>query len=130
MKTKGVTGSCLCGDVAFEIDFPTNWSAHCYCSLCRRAHGAGVVTWVGVARERFRLVHGKELLKWYRSTIPARRGFCSECGSTLLFESTRWPGEIHVAVANLDGELDRRPEGHAYYTDHVDWLGVVGPGQD
>ena len=116
-----VPGRCLCGAVAFECTLPTKWVAHCHCSLCRRAHGAAFVTWAGFEQSRFRCTAGEQQLRWYRSTPEAERGFCTHCGSTLFFRSSRWPGEIHVAVANLDAPLDRAPQAHVYWNAHVDW---------
>ena len=116
-----VGGSCLCGAVAFACTMPTKWVAHCHCSLCRRAHGAAFVTWAGIPEARFRFTAGEQALRWYRSTPEAERGFCTQCGSSLLFRSSRWPGEIHVTVANLDGPLDRAPQAHVFWSAHVDW---------
>jgi hypothetical protein len=115
-----ISGQCLCGAVRFEVEPPTKWCAHCHCSLCRRAHGAAYVTWFGVASGRFEVTAGRHELSWYRSTDDARRGFCSVCGSTMLFESTRWPGEMHIARAFVD-RLDREPAAHVFYDDHVSW---------
>lgn len=114
-------GSCLCGAVEFSYTAPSLWSAHCHCTLCQRAHGAAVVTWVGVPEEQFQLRSDKTL-KWHGSSEDAERGFCSECGSTLFFCSARWPGEMHIARANLFGEIDREPSAHVYWSGHVHWL--------
>jgi hypothetical protein len=119
-----LTGRCLCGAVRFEIVPPTKWCAHCHCSLCRRAHGAAFVTWFGVERAQFALTSGEEQLVWFHSSPPARRGFCSSCGSTLFFESTRWPDEIHIALAHMEGAIDRVPAAHVFYDTHVDWFEV------
>ena len=40
-------GHCLCGAVRFAAQLPSRWVAHCHCSRCQRAHGAGFVTWAG-----------------------------------------------------------------------------------
>jgi hypothetical protein len=90
--------------------------------LCRRAHGAAFVTWFGVERSSFELVAGSDNLEWYRSTPQARRGFCSRCGSTIFFESERWADEVHIALANMDGPIDRSPAAHVFYDAHVDWV--------
>ena len=121
------TGGCLCGAVRFEVRSPTKWCAHCHCSLCRRAHGAAFVTWFGVEQTQFELISGDEHLSWYRSTPEARRGFCGRCGSTLFFESERWSDETHIALAQMDGPIDRAPKVHVFYDAHVDW---VEPGDD
>ena len=104
-----LTGRCLCGAVEFELKLPSKWCAHCHCTMCRRAHGAGYVTSEG------------------------RRGFCNECGSTMLFESSRWAGETHVALACIDGEIDRKPRANAFFDTHVGWMPIddgleEGPG--
>ena len=114
-------GSCFCGAVQFSIDLPTLWCAHCHCTMCRRAHGAGFVTWVGVPRSSFHLVAGDEVLTRFKSSAKATRSFCSRCGSTLLFESERWPGEVHVVLANFDTPIDREPAANVYWSDRVAW---------
>ena len=116
-------GSCLCGAVQFSLEPPTLWCAHCHCRMCQRAHGAAFVTWVGAAEDR--VVIDDSRLMWYHSSDQAERGFCTICGSSLFFRSTRWPGEIHVTRANINGEIDREPEGHAFFDSHVSWFQVA-----
>ncbi len=117
-------GQCLCGAVQFTLDWPSKWVAHCHCSMCRRAHGAAYVTWVGVEARRFTLHDPRGALRWYASSPGAERGFCSMCGSSMLFRSERWPGEMHVVVANLDDGADRAPSAHVFWDTHVDWADV------
>lgn len=119
-----VHGGCLCGAVRFAADLPSKWCAHCHCSICRRAHGAGYVTWVGFASDQFHLQQGVEHLRWYTSSPGARRGFCDSCGSSMLFESERWPGETHIALACIDDPIDRAPQAHAFFDSHVDWIPI------
>ena len=124
-KTEGtIEGGCLCGAVRFAITPPTNWCAHCHCSMCRRAHGAPFVTWAGVPSQSFRIVAGEDRLTRYRSSDDATRSFCGTCGSPMLFESARWPGEIHVAVGSVSGRLDRSPALHAFFDDRAEWVHV------
>jgi len=116
-------GNCLCGNVSFEVSAPSLWSAHCHCSLCQRAHGAGVVTWVGCHQDSVKV--SDNYLKWYVSSPGAHRGFCQRCGTTLFFKSVNWPNEIHIARANFVTEVDREPAAHGYYQSHVGWLNLV-----
>jgi hypothetical protein len=120
------TGGCLCGAVRFRAGLPALWVAHCHCSMCRRAQGAGFVTWVGIAEGRLVLDSGAEALARYRSSPPATRSFCSRCGSPLFFQSSRWPGEIHVTLASLDSAAGLEPQAHACWSDHVPWIGWDG----
>ena len=40
-----LTGGCLCGDAAFEIDGPVDMMIHCHCSMCRKFHGSAFATY-------------------------------------------------------------------------------------
>jgi hypothetical protein len=82
------------------------------------------VTWFGVVLEQFRITAGEDLLRWYRSTSSARRGFCSRCGSTMFFQSDRWPDEMHVALAAMDSPIDRGPKAHVFFDSAVEWVHV------
>jgi len=42
----------------------------------------------------------------------------------MLFESDRWSGETHVALACLDEPHELKPQAHAFYASHVDWMPV------
>jgi hypothetical protein len=122
MSENEVKGSCLCTAVRFHLQLPSKWCAHCHCNMCRKAHGAGYVTWVGFESSRFTLDTGAENLVWYPSSPGAERGFCNRCGSTMFFRSIRWPGELHVTLGNLDDPIDRKPQAHAFHDSHVDWM--------
>jgi hypothetical protein len=117
-------GSCLCNQVQFEIDLPTKWVSHCHCSLCRKAHGAGYVTWLGVEDNHFRLLSDAALIQWYQSSSPAKRGFCKNCGSTLFFKSAKWPRETHIVLANMNMPIDKAPAANVNFSSHVDWMPI------
>jgi hypothetical protein len=117
-------GGCQCGAVRFRIGLPPKWCAHCHCSTCRRAHGAAFVTWVG--SDRFELLSGGTELRRYQSSPGATRSFCGRCGTMLLFESSRWPGEVHVTLAHLDSAEGLAPEAHAYWSSRVPWADLPG----
>ena len=118
------SGSCFCTALRFHVEWPSKWVAHCHCSMCRRAHGAGFVTWVGMDATRARIDDTRQTLRWYASSPGAERGFCSHCGTMLFFRSERWPGELHIARANFDTEVDRAPQVHVFWDRHVEWIAL------
>ncbi|MCK5331371.1 MAG: GFA family protein [Candidatus Marinimicrobia bacterium] len=122
MKKKSNRGECLCGTVKFEVTLPTKWCAHCHCTLCRRSHGAAFVTWFGVETDQFKFIQGEEKLTWYHSSQESKRGFCTNCGSHILFRSTKWPGETHLTLSNMIDPIDRQPQVHVFFDTHVGWL--------
>ena len=70
---------------------------------------AAFVTWFGMENDRARIDDPAGALRWYASSPGAERGFCTHCGSSLFFRSEHWPGELHIALANLEGEADSAP---------------------
>ena len=121
---ENIHGSCLCGAVGFSMQLPSKWCAHCHCSMCRKAHGAGYVTWAGFERDQVTFDQENGQLGWYESSAGAQRGFCRSCGSSLFFRSEKWAGELHIAVGAIDGELDRQPQANVFFDKHVSWMPI------
>lgn len=117
-----VHGRCLCGDLAFSGELPSKWVAHCHCTQCQRGSGAAFVTWVGLDAARARIEDPHDRLRWFDSSPGAERGFCTRCGSSPFFRSSRWPGELHVTLANFETPVDRAPQAHVFWDTHVDWV--------
>jgi len=124
MPEPTVSGSCLCGAVRFSIRPPTLFCGHCHCSMCRRSHGAGYVTWFGVARGQFSMDSGETELVRFRSSEHGTRSFCGRCGSSLFCELTHHPDVVDVVLASMRAPIDRGPQCHFYFDDRVDWVAV------
>ena len=123
-KTELVRGSCFCGAVQFEFALPTLFCGHCHCSMCRRAHGAGYVTWIGVSTPKFSLTAGQDRLAVFVSSEHGRRSFCNTCGSSLFCQSSRHPEVMDIVLANLHAAIDRQPQAHYYFSDRADWVAI------
>ena len=117
-----IPGSCFCGAVRFEASVPTLFCGHCHCSMCRRSHGAGFVTWFAIPRSQFKLVDGGDHLVRHQSSAHGTRSFCGACGSSLFCESTRHPEQIDIVLANMDAPIDRKPQVHVYFSDRASWI--------
>lgn len=115
-----IPGSCLCGASRFQLIPPTEFCSHCHCRSCRKSHAAAFVTWTSVPEEQLR-VQGAELSS-YQSSQEVTWLFCRHCGSQLFYRHKGTPGRVYVSVASLDGELDRAPDSHVSYEEHVAWL--------
>ena len=89
-----ITGRCECGSIRFEADEIRPTVNYCHCSQCRRTSGHH---WAATRadHDKFRLT-ASETLKWYESSDIAKRGFCSNCGSSLFFQPN---GVDHIGIA-------------------------------
>jgi hypothetical protein len=122
--TEKITGSCLCGTVAFEFTLPTWFVGHCHCTMCQRAHGAGFVTWVGVREDSFRVTAGETDVVHYQSSEHTTRSFCGRCGSSMFCNNDQHDNVFDITVANLHGEIDRSVTSHFYYDCRAGWLTI------
>ncbi|TDI62870.1 MAG: GFA family protein [Alphaproteobacteria bacterium] len=124
MTKETISGGCLCGAVVFEFDTPSLWAAHCHCTMCRRAHGAAYVTWVGVRESGFRITKGDADLVHYDSSDHLTRSFCGRCGSSILCNDHRHDSVIDITLANLHSPLDRAVSSHIYFDCRAGWVDI------
>jgi hypothetical protein len=124
-----IRGSCLCGGVKFEVARAVGPFELCHCSRCRKANGSAFVAGLGVRRDDFRLITGRELIKTYeapvRETPPGYRTcFCSTCGSPVPDPNTDAPWfEIPAGVLDDDPEL--RPDKHIFVEFKSSWFTIT-----
>ena len=105
-----IDGSCLCGEIRYEIAGDLRNMTHCHCSMCRKAHGAAFATYAEVQSRELRFVQGAESISRYQSSDGAQRSFCVHCGSNLLFEPKETPNQVWLAVGGLVSDPKERPD--------------------
>ena len=93
------TGGCLCRAVRFEVNGELRGVVLCHCEMCRKTHGH-IAAYTAAAKSALRFIETRGL-KWYRSSPTARRGFCSECGGSLVWEPSA-KDYIAIAAGTLD----------------------------
>ena len=77
-------GSCLCGAITFEITGELPAPSACHCTRCRK-HSGHFEASVDIPRSAL-TINGSDKITWYRSSEKNRRGFCSNCGSSLFWD--------------------------------------------
>ena len=119
-----LTGSCLCGDIAFEIDGPVQQIAHCHCSMCRKFHGAPFATFAATSPGDFRWRHGEEKVVHYRSSATGSRKFCSRCGSAAPACPEGGPFAL-IPLGNVGEDPGARPSLHFSVGSLAPWRRIL-----
>ena len=120
MNTTVLAGGCQCGAVRYALDQQPENVHVCHCRMCQKAVGGPFAVICPVQKMAFRVTRGT--ISYYHSSDVARRGFCSACGTPLLFE---YPDgdDLGVLVGTL-GEPDRAPPENQYGNEsRVAWFG-------
>ena len=130
-----IRGSCLCGDVKFEIDGPLMRPLNCHCTFCRKQQGAAFRSRVRVRRSDFKWIVGEALLTYYEATPGYRRGFCRVCGSPILNRAEphsrlakshpQTLTEFGIALGVLDDDPGVRPESHVFVGSKAPWFDIT-----
>jgi hypothetical protein len=122
MNEVHLSGSCLCGSVAYEIHGELLQFNHCHCERCRKATGTGHATNIIMKPTSVNWTTGENLLLSYK--VPEARRFttvfCRECGSPL----PRVAADNSIAVipaGTLDEDPGIRPERRIFQDSRTDW---------
>jgi len=110
--------------VEFEASMPSLFFAHCHCTMCRRSHGAGFVSWFSVPKTQLHVTAGELQLVRFQSSDHGTRSFCGNCGSSLFFETTLHPERVDIVFANMEGPIDREPQFHVFFDHRAEWVTV------
>lgn len=126
LKTSGpktCAGSCLCGQVAYEIDLPFQMFVNCHCSRCQKTSGSSHAANALVLPTAFRWLRGAEQVA--RFDLPEARSFavsfCRHCG-TRLPHKTRGGSGIIVPTGTLDADPGERPSKNLHWAARATWL--------
>jgi hypothetical protein len=115
------TGGCLCGAVRYRASGPLRDIVACHCSQCRRTSGHHAAM-TSIPESQLTLT-SSEGLQWYRSSDTAERGFCSRCGSNLLWRPLG-QDRIAIAAGSLDMPTGLALAEHIFVADKGDYYEI------
>jgi hypothetical protein len=116
------SGSCLCGQIKFEVEGSFDGFFLCHCTHCQKgtgsAHGANLFS----ASAKVKWLQGRERVTSYN--LPGTRhvkSFCSQCGSAMPTEEYNHGQFILVPAGSLDTKLEMKPTGHLFLSSKAAW---------
>lgn len=122
MSKATLTGSCLCGDVAYEVTGDIRAFYHCHCRRCRKISGTGHASNLLVYSAELTWLRGAE--QALRFDLPGAKRFasvfCGRCGSHLP-RMAQGTGLVVVPAGSLDQEPPVVPEARIFAGSRTDW---------
>lgn len=116
-----VTGSCLCGGVAYKVRAFNGSVAACHCTQCRKTSGHYVAA--TRARKADLEMLSDETLTWYRSSDAAERGFCGRCGGNVFWREVGGDN-ISIMAGLLDAPTGLTLDRHIFVPDAGDYYAL------
>lgn len=112
-------GSCLCGEVRYEVHGSFERFYLCHCSHCRKDTGSAHAANLFSSSARLTWLSGLESVATYR--LPETRhtrSFCTRCGSALPVASH---DRIVVPAGSLDTGISLVPDGNIFTASRASW---------
>jgi hypothetical protein len=115
------TGSCLCGEVRFEIDGELERFYLCHCQYCRKDTGSAHAANLFSTSATLKWISGGGNVRQFN--LPSTRhsrSFCATCGSALPLMQMN--GKLLVVPAgSLNSEITVRPDAHIFISSRAAW---------
>jgi hypothetical protein len=112
-------GSCLCGNVRYEVQGPFERFYLCHCPHCRKDSGSAHAANLFSSAARLTWLSGQDSTATY--TLPGTRhtrSFCTACGSALPVADH---GMIVVPAGSLDTDIAMSPDGNIFTASRAAW---------
>ncbi|MGI9328959.1 MAG: GFA family protein [Pseudomonadales bacterium] len=119
-------GSCLCGNIRYQIDGELGDFGYCHCTSCRKASGSAHGANAGVDRSELVLSDSNNQLREYQSSPGKYRAFCSNCGSPLYAYLSATPDQIRIRLGSLDSPFTKSARAHTFVSDKATWETIYG----
>ncbi len=120
-RTKMYKGSCLCGDLRFEITGGIKNIVYCHCSKCRKAQGSAFATNGNVEEKDFKITSGKQNLTEYESGQGQYKYFCNKCGSPIMSKNSLHSDMVRVRLGTIETDIKEKPEAHIFVSSKANW---------
>lgn len=121
-QARPLTGGCQCGAIRFACDLPPENVHVCHCRMCQKAVGGAFAVICPVLKSAFRVTRGA--FSWFESSALARRGFCGNCGTPMIFDYPEFP-DIGVLVGTFDRPAALPPVIQYGIESRVPWYGAL-----
>ena len=115
------TGSCLCGQVRFEIEGEFEHFFLCHCEHCRKDTGSAHAANLFSSSASLKWLSGAERISTFN--LPGTRhvrSFCSTCGSALPYQQADG-ALLAVPAGSLDSKVSIRPNAHLFTSSRANW---------
>lgn len=114
-------GSCLCGQVRFEIEGDFESFFLCHCNYCRKDTGSAHAANLFSSTASLKWLSGRDQIREFN--VPATRhakSFCSTCGAAVPSQHAGG-ALLAVPAGSLDSEVRIRPNAHIFAASRASW---------
>ena len=113
------TGGCQCGAVRYAFDAEPENPHICHCRMCQKAFGSFFAPLFAIPDAALSWTRGAP--SYFRSSSVADRGFCSACGTPLVFRFHN-ADMIDLSIGSLDDPAAVKPANQYGTESRMPWF--------
>ena len=118
-------GSCVCGDVLYEVSGKVEKLYQCHCTIFQKQTGSSSQTGFFVSLTQFNWLQGEEVVSNFKKENGYSVSFCSKCGATVpnIFST----GDKYWVPAGAFESLgNAKVENHIFVANKAEWDEICG----
>ena len=123
IRVSMVIGSCVCGEIEYQVELIPGKVYNCHCLQCRKSHGSAFATQAFAKGETLKFTRGEELLGEYRGRLGIR-AFCTKCGSRLMNYAPNKSEYLSIALSTVDSGEVGKPVANAFVDYKASWYNL------
>ena len=114
-------GSCLCGNIAYEVIGEFEKFFFCHCRYCRKDTGSAHASNLFSSTAKLKWLKGENEIRTYNYNNSGHiKSFCPNCSSAL--PNIQMDGKLLVVPAgSLDSDITIVPTGHIFQNEKANW---------
>ena len=122
-----IKGSCLCGEVKFQVNGKILLMSNCHCPECRKAYGSAFGTLAFCKKSEFSYISGENHISSYKLSDALTRHFCNVCGSQLpvMSHEAFGPYFMGIPAGLLDDDPQIKPSKHLFVSLKAPWWDIT-----
>ncbi|MFT5603150.1 MAG: hypothetical protein ACI9G5_000100 [Paracoccaceae bacterium] len=119
-------GTCLCGEVEYQITNNPLMIVACHCLSCQKSSGGGYTSTMALPEASFTLINGNPDCwdKTDENGIHHRRYFCGTCACRLHYTSADMPRVVKLKTGTLENSNHIIPDAHFYVSRKPAWFSL------
>ena len=121
-------GSCLCGQVRFEVTEQPVGASYCHCTRCKKRTGTASSAQARIVPGSLKILSGEDLIRAYEPEDGFPKHFCSACGAALWSSLPDTGQPVSVRMSAFDDDPGVRPTHRQFVAYAAEWEPIPDDG--
>ena len=116
-----IKGSCLCGEITYELSAPPELMNLCHCTMCRKVTGSAYGVFAHLQTNDFNWISGENKIRYFQSSAENKRAFCANCGASVPVVAAN---DVCIPAGSFDDDPGVQPVVQIFTGSKAPWYDI------